>query len=69
MTSDSADTAAAAEEEEGGGAAASAFHRIPPALSALVRAAAEPLGFSCAAEAGIVNFYPADASMGGALLI
>lgn len=43
-------------------------HAIPRALQELVRAVAEPLGFpGMAAEAGIVNFYPADASMGGTL--
>jgi alkylated DNA repair dioxygenase AlkB len=42
------------------------YGRIPPELKALVRAAVEPLGCPVEAEAGIVNFYPADASMGGA---
>jgi len=46
-----------------------AFHRIPEALKELARAAVAPLGFEVEAEAGIVNFYPADASMGGAFLV
>lgn len=52
----------APEKDDG---ADGACHRIPPSLRALVHAAVAPLGLSCEAEAGIVNYYPNDASMGG----
>lgn len=58
----SASPATAGEAPPGGGG----IMPIPNKLKELARAVSSPVGFnSLAPEAGIVNYYPADAMMGG----
>ena len=65
LASSSSSTSAAAAGREGGGGGGGIMP-IPSKLKDLARAVSSPVGFSTLnPEAGIVNYYPADAMMGG----